>query len=523
MGTLSAGAKAKFEAWMGVGSGQKAVDIVVELSPVRLSDSATVTLYASAYGYRNATGESLPRLELPSGLSLSVLSSSFGQVREDGSVDLDVFGVARLTTGTFRILNSDGAMDSWREDYSFGNAVGVFLIGYMDEAYANFEEFWPFLVEKDPAASRGVLEFATKAAVLNMNAPGNSTLFTTPTELKGQAKPVWLGECYSVSPPRVGGSATPQYLLNADGMNSIDKGFEGGTPDTTAHSGYAENLGNGTATLGNEPQGDVTFDGKGEKFDGGSYSDLQAKIIDYLLTRESFTGLPTADITAFATDTGSPNAGIFFTDWQIGQAIDWMRGARGIFFPDQDGSTPRLQVIKNPAGESSSETYAGNSIGTKPEDGAHIKDIRIRSASPPVYHVSLGYQELWHKPGTLFVEDAGEIARQSEDRQYATAIDATVLTDYPGAKILWAKSPLTDATEAATEAASILTLFKVPRVVVEVDLVNKFFHSWVGDYVTLKFDRYGLDAGQKFLVVGFKLSLAAGSRKFTLILWGQEP
>lgn len=523
MATLSAAAKAKWEAWLGVGSGQKRIDVVLEVSPVRFSDSATVTLYASAYGYRNATGESLPRLELPSGISLSVLNQSFGREREDGSIDLDVFGVARISTGSFRILNADSVMDDWRTLYSWGDAVGTFLIGYMDDDYSDFEPFWPFLIEKDPAGSRKVLEFTTKAAVLNMNAPGQSTLFATPTELEGTPKPVWLGENYSVGPPRVGGSATPQYLLNAGGMNSIDKGYEGGTPDTTAHSGYSETLGTGLATLGNEPLGDVTFDGKGEKFDGGSYSDLQAKIIDYLLTRESFTGLPAGDISDFATDTGSPNSGIYFTDWRIGQAINWMRGPRAIFFPDQDGLTPRLAVIKNPSGESSTETYAGNSIGTKPQDGAHIKDIRIRSASPPVYHVSLGYQELWHKPGELFVEDAAEIARQSEDRQYATAIDATILTDYPGAKILWAKSPLTDATEAATEAASILALFKVPRVVIEVDLVNKFFHSWVGDYVTLKFDRYGLDAGLKFLVVGFKMSLAPGSRKFTLILWGEEP
>jgi len=530
--TISATTKATIESWLGAGSGTAPVDFVLEVAPILVSTSTVTTLYFSAYGYRNAPKDSPARFELPSSLSVSVINDTLGRERGEGVVDLDQFKPGQINSGTFRLLNADHELDTLKTLYSWGDAEAKIMVGFKNEAYANYEAVWTFFVERDPVASFPYLEFGTKSAVFNVNLPAQSDLFAGSggleggSSLKGKPKPKTFGEVYSVQGARVGGTASPQYLFDPDGVNSIDKGYEGGHPDTTLHGGYSENLGAGHATLGAEPQGDATFDVKGQKFDGGSYSDLQGKIADEILTSEGLTGFSAGDISDFATDTGSPNAGIHLSherEWRIGEALQWILGKRATFFPDQDGAAPRMVVVKEPSGETASETYAGKSAGQRAEDGAHIKSIRMVPLSPPAYHVSLGFQELWKRPGQLFTEDASEIDRQSEPRQYATATDATVQTDYPNAVRLFAPSPLADSTEAGTEASNLLTLFKVPRVLLEVDLCRKFFHSWIGDYVTVKFDRYGLDSGQNFLVVGFRASLNPTSRRFTMLCWGAEP
>ena len=140
----------------------------------------------------------------------------------------------------------------------------------------------------------------------------------------------------------------------------------------------------------------------------------------------------------------------------------------------------------------------------------------------PAWRVNLGYQRMHQVQGPTDLAAAVTQARVGElgqEYRSTTASDAGVLTQYPLAPEITRNTVLTNASDASTEAARLLAIYKVRRhfynAKASIDDVPALD---LGQVVNVTNARFGLAGGKLMRVMG--LQPDGASKSITINLWG---
>ena len=106
------------------------------------------------------------------------------------------------------------------------------------------------------------------------------------------------------------------------------------------------------------------------------------------------------------------------------------------------------------------------------------------------------------------------------DSQAGFVEDATVKNQFLYAAEIDRTTLLVDATAASTEATRILNLYKVRRRMYQIQIALDITETLpdLNDVANLTLDRFGLDSGTLFRIIGISSSYA--KNRATLTLWG---
>lgn len=347
--------------------------------------------------------------------------------------------------------------------------------------------------------------------------------------LAGAPKPLAFGHSYQVEPTLIDptnlvyqvhdGTVDDITSVQERGAEVTDAGDVADLYATSVTAGqFKTDLARGLFRLGSSPTGQMTATVQGDEVSTTYVNTAGAILSRILVTR---LGLTTTDV-----DTASLTALASAQPAEVGLFLSTAGG-----LVNTDEACDRL--IETIGGYWTA-TRAGQlvfGLVTDPADGVSTytittADVRLESIErivipAPAKLVRLGYKpygmplDFERSATSLGVETRQDYA-QAE--RFAQADDSSVADIYRNA-VEWTYSTLfRDYADAATEAARQLTLYKEPREAYRIPLAKGFFRFEIGDVVTLEIDRFGLDAGKQFMVVG--ITEDAKNDDVSVTVWG---
>lgn len=468
------------------------------------------------------------------------------RIIDAGRIGLNAFsdgrtgGGTKLEIGEISIANIDGALDAWI-NYSFDGRAVVIRTGSAAAAYpSGFQTILSGTVESLEASfDRIVIRLRDKQFVFDKPAlttryagsnalPGG--LEGVANDLKGKTKPRAFGKVFNVAPPCVN---TSRLIYELGPIQSADAAYDRGLL-LTAGAAYASqadmeatapaagqyrvwNPGGGAsafARFGSTPTGLVTFD----LTEGATAGDrAAAQILKRLALLAVSSGeISAADVTSLDT-LNSAVVGVWVEgEMKVREAMDKIAASIGAFYAFDSTGLLRMGRLSAPSGT------AVVSIG--PDD--YKKGIARRAPRDngmPVWRAVLRYSRLWTvQPSDI----AGAVA--ADRRAYLAAETRTEIASDAAVKTQWLlaveaefETLLTSSSDAATEVARLLALYKVRRdifdVPVRIDIVSKNGLRLM-DVVELRCARFGMSSGRLFRIIGIRIEL--GNKQAILSLWG---
>ncbi len=451
-------------------------------------------------------------------------------------------GGASVGSGEVVLNNADQALAALLDYGIDGRAVTV-RVGEQNAAYpAGYTTFLSGTAEQVEVTSRqAVIRLRDRLATLQLPLQetkylGNNSLPSgkegVAGDIKGRPKPLAYGRCYQV--PLVCVNTSKLIYQAHDGaLQAVDSVYDRGvalTPGTNradlaameatapAAGAYDTCLAEGLIRLGAAPTGAITADVRGDAT--GSYVNTVGGIVRRILETKCGASAGDIDSAAFsALDSAAPQeVGLWIGSETSRQAaIDQLTQSVGAWLAPSRTGLWQMGRLAAPSGTAATEFTDVDIISIERQA------TRDAERGVPVYRVKLEYRRFWE----VFSDDgiAGSVTaafREELKREYRSVVetDATVQTKHLLAPEMSRSTLLVDATDAATEAARLLTLHKARRDFVR--LTVQFDASTasldLGGVVSVRTRRLGYDAGRLMVVVGITSDGRAG--RLTLDLWG---
>lgn len=363
----------------------------------------------------------------------------------------------------------------------------------------------------------------------------------TEADIKGQAKPLVLGECENLRPIRVNASKLiyqvsvtqlAEIVAVYEGGNAIAQGvqrasvaaLEANAPDAGKWD-YALTSAGSYIRLGSNPSLEITATVR-EGADAAART--AGQIASRLLQR---AGVASGDILG-VDDLDAAAPGVVgwcaMGEAAVGEALDAVCGSVGAaWVPTRDGRF-RLLRLEDPAGGTPVATLHWHDLIGDAATAVRLLPTTDDDSGVPAYEVALSYQRNWTVMAGSQV--AGAVAQDRRDWlaqewRTATASDPAVWDPetetgrHPLSKPIRAESLLRAEADAEAEAQRLLGLYGAPRLYLGVTVhASAAAGIDLGDVVALVAPRFGLDAGRQFAVVGMAEDFAAGTTD--LFLWG---
>ena len=427
----------------------------------------------------------------------------------------DFGGNSFLANGSVQLSNIDGDLDGWL-DQSFSGRAVVLKIGSPDWNISQFGTILTGRVDRVSFIADEAIEVFIKDITEDLNKPILETTFTTGDYSEGLIKPLTFGVCNNVTPVKVEMGTSPEtfrwYLT--DGTDTLSTG-----PSTQLYvNGKAS-----VATVDNrpaggwfdlnniDPDGNVTADVVGIT-DGASpegHVDTVGGIITHIC---GLLGVSVNAASMTALDAAWPHKlGVFIGDrTNAMELIDSLIPDGWYWGSNRDGEIVAGLLTPLVGGESI--TLVIDEVETQGE-------IEVELLSPVFWKVRVGHSKNYTVTNST---DAGldekDKERNAVEYRVKSAEDAAIKTTYANAITpdLF-ETFMTTGTEASTEAARILALHGTQRKRVKVSCFAGPFQLEIGDVITLTDSRFGLSAGDDFVVVG--ISEFYLENRIDLILW----
>ena len=367
-------------------------------------------------------------------------------------------------------------------------------------------------------------------------------------DLKGKVKPELYGLCRDVSPCLVNqGRQIYQVASAAEIFAVYDRGalvtnrgadyssqadMEANAPTTGQYRSWPAG---GCVRLGFTPAGTITVDARS----GASAADRTAAQIlkTIALSAGGLTSgqISAADITAL--DAANPAVIGFYARDEISvrAAMEPIANSVGAWFGFDRLGVLRMKRFEAPTGSpviSLRRFRAGYGEAAIPANAADILSIeRVPLEDPgrgvPVQTAKLRFQRCW-TPQTSDLAGAVQTDQPrrsflAEEFRTATATDAGILLQFPGAGVREFESLIDDPTAAQAEADRLLALHKIrrdryrsetpytPDLMSAVDLAST---------VEILVSRFGLNAGKIFAAIGLTVSVSGEKPVIEFDLWG---
>ena len=506
--------------------------LVVEIVAAINAAGTLQTLYLSDEGFCTSPTDTPantfcdPRIIDPGSLGLH----AFGDGRTSGTT--------RLESGDLVLVNTDGALDDWI-NYSFDGRSITIRSGEEGGAYpSSFTTVFKGTMESfETTFDKAVIKLRDKQFVFDL--PLLTTLYTgsnvlpdglegTPDDIKDTQKPRVYGKVYNITPAFINTSKLT-YQVSDGPVQSIsavyDKGaaFTAGADFATttllqaavpAAGSYVTCLSAGMFRLGSKPAGTVTAD----VTQGATAADRTvAQIVKAVALAASLSAgeISAADVTALDT-LNSSVVGVYVSDDSTFQSvIDQLVNSVGAYASFDNTGTLRMGRLASPSG--TPLLYLQEYDIRDNFERRSIKDGGI-----PVYRVSVNYSKIYTPQSSDLAGVVTEARRAAIAKEWSVSKveDIAIKTQWKLSDELKQDTLLTNATDAATEAARLLALYKVRRDLYEVTISSSLFaqaNLKIMDVVSVTSSRFGMSGGKLFKVLGYSFSLR--SQEVTLNLW----
>lgn len=348
------------------------------------------------------------------------------------------------------------------------------------------------------------------------------------TDLAGRPKPLAFGRCRQVAPVNVDWG-TQLWQVHDGAAGAIDAVRDRGVAlaaggdyaDAAAllaaavpAGHYATCLAAGLFRLGSTPAGPVTADVVGDPAVGARAPDILRHLVQARLG-------PGLDLADDDLDLGALARVDAARPWTV-----------GLWVPDEATAGDLCTRLARSIGGWVGVTRAGRltmGVLARPErvdrvlTASLVDDAGIASTDrlAPAWRVRVGYRRMRQVLGdgdlAAGVAAADRAAFRQEYR-WAEAVDDVVRGTHRDARSIEIATELDEAGDAQDLAAVLLDLFGRAVCRYSVPLRDQPFRYWLGDGVRLRLDRFGLEGGADFLVVGVSENARGGIN--TLELWG---
>lgn len=464
---------------------------------------------------------------------------------DPGSLGLHVFSDGRtgggtsLETGEMILANADGQYDSWL-NYSFdgrpitiyqGNDGAAFPSGFtklftgtIDGVEFDWEKVIVRLRDKQYIFSLPLL--TTKYAGSNSLPNG---LEGTPNDIKDKVKPRVYGKVFNITPSFVNTSKLT-YQVSDGAVNTISAVYDKGLALTVgadfanstllqaaipAAGAFITCIAEGYFRLGSSPAGTITADVTQGAAAGNRTVAQIVKSIG-LSAGLSAGEISSADVTAM--DTANSNVvGVYVNDETVFQdVIDQLLNSIGAYCGFDSTGVLRMGILTTPS---------GTPVVTLQEFDAkgQIDRIKPKDNGIPVYRVKLNHTKIYTVQSTDLagaITDATKAYLQEEYRSTKSE-DTSIKTQWLLAKEYEQNTLLTSASDAFTEAARQLALYKVRRDIYEITVDSSIFTAnnlKFTDLIQVQVPRFGMTGGKLFRLIGIRYELMKNN--IVLQVWG---
>lgn len=455
---------------------------------------------------------------------------------------------ARDDFGSITIKNPDGAWDALA-GYSLAGRALTVLFGDEDDIYSAFTTLYVGTMGQPDFKWREI-EIPVRDRLSEMDVPLNANeyggtnslpngLDGTPSDIAGEQKPLPAGAPINVT-PRVVNTSRRIYQFQDGSGADVTAVYDGGVALTqsTDYSDQSDMETNAPSSgqwrawpaggyfrLGSTPAFIITCDVEY----GSSAERTAAQTISRYAQLAPTIGsgdITSADVTALDSANASE------IGWWPSPTATVREGCRaaamsvGAYFGFNRLGKLRMARIVAPESGTSVATIKRLDFQT-PGLATDADLIEIESVPPgeteiPVWKVIVRHSKNWTVQVDALdvnISDARRAYVGQEWRRTPPEEDSDTLSDYPVARTLDRETYLIE--NADTEAARLLALLQSPRRRWRVRV--KFSGSFIttvdlGSIVTIQVNRYGLDAGQKFLVT--RIAYDARRDIADLEVWG---
>lgn len=353
-------------------------------------------------------------------------------------------------------------------------------------------------------------------------------------ELAGKPKPLVYGRVYGIEPVLI----DPKNLVYQlhDGILSVvntvrDGGvsltYDGDVSDlwaTTVASGdFKTDLTNGLIGLGAEPTSVLECDVTGDA--AGGYVSTAGKVMRRIATRHGALTDPddiaTKTFTAIETDAPYTLGIATGLDPILrSELLDELAASVGGWWGFTRQGELAVGMLTAPESGTATATYTINDL--------ELYEMTELAVPVPTYEQRVGYRRQWTPlrrtdlqtsvSGSDFADAMQEL---TQEYRYHTSTETSIQTAHVDAWSERTPTLIASLADAQTEADRRQTLYGTFRRLYRVPLVQGIYAADVGDIVCLVLNRFGLDDGQNFTVLGWEEDGSA--YKQALILWGARP
>lgn len=471
-----------------------------------------------------------------------------GRIEQPANVQRDcfsngrTFGRTQIGFGDMVLVNNDGGLD-YMLGYSFAgrritvrlgtvSATGdttwsTILVGSMEQAELSWQRVIVRVRDRqlDLAKPLQSVRYAGGNAL-----PGG--LEGNDDDLKGKPKPLVYGAVYNISPPCVNTSRLIYQIHTGGQVVAVNALYDRGVLMTAgaAYSSQADMESNSPTAgqyrvwndatlgcfvrLGTNPSGLITAD----VTQGASRTVGQLFQAILLKAGVAQSDISSADITALDAAVNY-EVGVYAgadKEYSPLELLDELANSVGAWYGCDALGNYRIGRIELPTGASVGTITANEII--------RIERVASRDsgAGVPAWKVKLGYLKVQTVQTDLAsTVTAGRKAYLTEQYRRQEVFDESVKTVNALSPELEFNTVLTGKGNALDEANRRLTIYKTRRdiyqltVRVDADLAALID---LGKIITLQVNRFGMNAGKKFLIIGIRTNMRG--YQFDLTVWG---
>lgn len=448
-----------------------------------------------------------------------------GDLKITESISID--GSVSITYGDVELRNPNGELDDYVDSDKYVWSNRNIKIYYGDPSWRvtsvsdlgsagteTFELIYDGLVDDCKSRNRNVINLILRDKLENLNVPITERTIGTVTSWLGQTnqdtiQPLILGEVFNITPVLVE-PATLSYRFNTQGATaeSVLEIRDNGFPIFNGQlTGATVSLSAGTFSLSVPAAGTITCSVQGVKTNynvkttssiAATYVNTIPDIIRLLVTNYGTSGkqFSTAEIdnNNFKTvldsfGTVTPACGFAVLDRvNLLQAVQELASSIGCqIYANRKGI---LRLLRLGAASSPVATI---------EDTDIIKgSLVISDKTQQVGAVKLAYCKNWTPQQNLatLIPDSSK-TKMAEEWLIKTVTDSAALSLYRLTSDPPQKSTYLITTESAQqEAQRLLTYYKTQRTIFSFTATSKYINLNLGDWVTIKHSRFGLQSGK---------------------------
>ncbi len=456
------------------------------LVEVNVLDTTEKTLYFSSRPFQNGATKYIPILKGDSITIQERLSLNSGAGLSIGDIELD---------------NKDGSIDSYL-NYVWASRECKVYIGDVRWIRSDFQLIFDGITEDIGTRSRDTLNIKIRDKLQRLDSPMSETVLGGSTPNKEQLLPLCFGEVHNIT-PLLTNPATLEFQYHQSASEGVIEVRDNGVP-----VGYTDSPSTGKFTLTATPFGQLTASIQGDK--PSTWNTTIAPIIERIVKNYGHTS------TRFtASDIDSSNFSNFESanTEKIGIYLDTSETVLSVC--SQIASANGAQIIMSRLGKLQLHKIdlSGTPIETITDNDIIASTLFVSQKLPVQGSFRIGYCRNWTVQTPLDTRIVPAHKDMFAKEWYEVkAENSTVKTNYKQlVETERVDTLLLTEADAQSYANDLLALYSVPRFVFSVQVNSRLLEIELGSLITLKSNRFGLNAGSAGQIIGKNINYGKGT------------